>query len=247
MSDLQLFAPLPPAVEAALRASIRRFGVIVPVVRDQQGRTVDGHHRSRIADEEGVEYHVQTVTVASEEEAREMARTLNSDRRHLTEEQRREVVALLAGETVAVGREEVARHSPEAIAGALGVSKKTVQDDIEQLASSSQLQRPAKTLGRDGKVRPTKRPVEPKPEPPAAEPDQGEKPKQRAANRKPLPDAFRAASYTAMKAAESVHRLTDDDRWSKNASKIDPLTRDNLRRAAQLLSAAVDSLIEGEA
>lgn len=244
MSDLQLFAPLPPAVEAALRASIRRFGVIVPVVRDQHGRTVDGHHRSRIADEEGVEYRVQNVTVASEEEAREMARTLNSDRRHLTEEQRREVVSLLAGETVAVGRDEVARHSPPAIAAALGVSLDTVQRDMEQLTDVGKLTRPAKTLGQDGKVRPTRRPTEPKTDQPKAE---GVKPQKRGATRKPLPDAFRTASYAAMKAAESVHRLIEDDRWNKNASKIDPLTRDNLRRAAQLLSAAVDSLIEGEA
>lgn len=251
MNDLQLFAPLPDAVESALRASIRRFGVIVPVVKDQHGRTIDGHHRSRIAEEEGVKYRVDTVDVADEDQAREMARSLNADRRHLTEQQRREVVALLAAETVAIGREEVARHSPEAIAAALRVSRKTVRDDIDELerGATTKFTRPAKTLGLDGKVRPTRHPDS---EPVESDnipekTDQVDAPaKKRAAARKPLPDAFRVAAYNAMRAAESIHRLTEDDRWSKNAPKIDSITRENLRRAASLLSVAADRLSEGE-
>ncbi len=247
MTELQLFAPLAPAVEAALRASIRRFGVIVPVVKDQHGRIVDGHHRARIATEERKDYRVETVHVTDDAEAREMARTLNADRRQLTEEQRREVVALLAGETVAAGRggrEEVARHSPKAIAGALGASLDTVQRDITELTDAGKLARPEKTLGLDGKVRPTKRP--PAPEPSVESTGAGEPPKKRDPRRKPLPEAFRAATYNLLKAAETVHRLTEDDRWNKNAPKIDSLARDNLRRATQLLSMSVDSLIEGE-
>lgn len=71
-------------------------------------------------------------------------------------------------------------------------------------------------------------------------------PAKRGAPRKPLPDAFRLAVAHAMKAADSIHRLTQDDRWSKNAPKIDSISRDNLRRAARLLSVAADSLTEGE-
>lgn len=253
MTELQLFPPLPDAVEAALRASIRRFGVIVPVVKDQRGRIVDGHHRVRIAEEEALDYPVRTVAVADDVEAKEMARSLNADRRHLTEQQRRDVVALLASETVAVGREEVARHSPQAIAGALGVSEKTVRDDIEELRTTTNLTRPEKTLGLDGKIRRTRRHPEPAaPEPTTVESDEipvttaNPAPVKRGAPRKPLPDAFRVAAYNAMKAAEAIHRLTQDDRWSKNAPKIDSISRENLRRAAQLLSVAADSLTEGE-
>lgn len=235
-APFQIFPRLPAAVEDALRASISRFGVLVPVVKDQQGRIVDGHHRSRIADELGVEYRVDTVTVTDDDEAKEMARTLNADRRHLTEEQRLAAVALLAGETVAVGREEVARHSPNAIAGALGVSLKTVQDDIEQLTTASKLSRPEKTLGQDGKVRPTKRASEPKADA-----------KQPSVSRKaPLPKTFLSATVVALKAAESIERLTLDDRWKKYAPEVTPLMRDNLRRAHELLSKALDSLLEGE-
>lgn len=78
----------------------------------------------------------------------------------------------------------------------------------------------------------------PAPEP--AEPSKATK-----AQRRPITDAFRDAAYNALKAAESVQRLTRDDRWKKNAPKVDPLTRDNLRRAHDLLSAAVNNL-EGE-
>jgi ParB-like chromosome segregation protein Spo0J len=42
----QLFPPLAPEIEAALRASIEQFGVIVPVVQDQNGNLIDGHNRA---------------------------------------------------------------------------------------------------------------------------------------------------------------------------------------------------------
>lgn len=48
-------------------------------------------------------------------------------------------------------------HSPNAIAAALGVSTKTVQDDIAELATTSKL--PEKRVGLDGKVRPARRPT----------------------------------------------------------------------------------------
>lgn len=113
----QLFRPLDAATEGALRESIRRFGVLVPVARDQHGRTLDGYHRSRIADELGVSYRVDVVTVTDDEEAREIARTLNADRRHLTREQQREVARFL--------REQ--GHSLRAIAKATDSTLQKVQ------------------------------------------------------------------------------------------------------------------------
>ncbi|MBA3361859.1 MAG: ParB N-terminal domain-containing protein, partial [Acidimicrobiia bacterium] len=84
MTEIQPFAALDKATEAALRASIRRFGVIVPVVQTPEGRILDGHHRVRIAREEGVEFPIRYQKVRDDEEAREIAITLNADRRHLT-------------------------------------------------------------------------------------------------------------------------------------------------------------------
>ena len=158
-AQLQLFPALPPAIEAALRASIERFGVLVPVVQDQQGRILDGHHRARIAATLGVKYRVDVVRVRDEDEARDIQRTLNADRRQLTEAQRREIVAALASETVTIEGETVGTHSPNAIAGALGVSEKTVRDDLDDLRTGTKVNLPDKRLGLDGKVYPARRPV----------------------------------------------------------------------------------------
>jgi site-specific DNA-methyltransferase (adenine-specific) len=142
----QLFPALDFATEAALRSSIEKFGVLVPVVRDQNGNTLDGHHRARIADEIGVKYRVDVVNVESDEQRREIARTLNADRRHLSVDQRREVVADL--------REK--GHSLRAIAGAVGASKSQVERDLSTVPSGTV---PETVVGLDGKTRPSRRPV----------------------------------------------------------------------------------------
>lgn len=150
---LQLFPSLPRAIEDALRASIQRFGVLVPVVKDQHGRILDGHHRDRIARALDVVYDSMTVHVGSEEEAREIALTLNADRRQLTPEQRQEVAVALRKEG----------HSYPAIAGALGVSHPTIMRDVAQheaTCPSVQVQ-PAQVVGLDGKSRPATRPAPP--------------------------------------------------------------------------------------
>jgi hypothetical protein len=143
----RLFPPLDATIEAALGASIERFGVIVPVVEDQHGNTLDGHHRKRIADELGKPYEIQTVHVRDLDEACAVARTLNADRRHLTIEQRREVVAVLRQDG----------HSERAIAGALNVPKTTIHRDVEQLVQADQLKPPEIIKGLDGKSRKAER------------------------------------------------------------------------------------------
>lgn len=144
-ASFQLWPALDAATEAALRESIIRFGVLVPVVRDQHGRPLDGHHRSRIADDLGVTYRVDVVNVTDDEEALAVSRTLNSDRRHMDAPQRREVEAAL--------REQ--GHSFRAIAGALGVGKSQVKRDLAGVPNGT----PAETLGRDGKRYPSRRPT----------------------------------------------------------------------------------------
>ena len=41
----QIMPPLPPETEAALRASIERFGVLMDIVVDAEANIIDGHHR----------------------------------------------------------------------------------------------------------------------------------------------------------------------------------------------------------
>ena len=145
MSGSNPFPALDAATEAALTESIRRFGVLVPVVNDQRGRLIDGHHRSRIADALGVDYRVDAVSVSSEAQSLELASTLNTDRRQLTVAQRREVTAAL--------REQ--GHSLRAIATAVGVDDKTVRNDLSTADYSAV---PGRVTGLDGKSRPSSRP-----------------------------------------------------------------------------------------
>lgn len=150
--SLQRFDRLDPATEAALRESIRRWGVIVPVVRDQDGRLVDGHQRTRIARELGLAVPTREVEVANREEADALGVSLNIDRRHLTVEQRKEIAAGLRANG----------HSTRAIAGALGVSQTQVVRDLAT-GEPGGSPPPKKTTGRDGKQYPATRPRQPAP------------------------------------------------------------------------------------
>lgn len=139
----QLFKDLSPAVESALRASIKRFGVLVPVAKDQHGNVLDGHQRLRVAGELGVDVPTTVIEVASADEAREIARTLNEDRRAMPKAERLEVVKAL--------REE--GHTTRAIAGAVGVDHSTVIRDLAGGASAP----PARVTGLDGKSYPARK------------------------------------------------------------------------------------------
>ena len=103
---------------AALRADIEQRGIVVPIVVDQHGRVLDGHNRKAIGDELGIEVPCEVREVGSDEEAADLAVTLNCARRHLTREQTREVIA-----------HEIARRpqdSDRAIAKRVGCSPSTV-------------------------------------------------------------------------------------------------------------------------
>ncbi len=133
-----LLPSLDAATEHALRESIQRFGVIVPVVTDQAGNVLDGHHRTRIADQLGVPVLRRSVIVRDEAHARELVADINDARRpRMDPEQRREVVAGL--------RE--AGYSLRSIAGAVGADPKQVRRDLER----GDVSPPAEVVGQDGK------------------------------------------------------------------------------------------------
>jgi ParB-like chromosome segregation protein Spo0J len=120
MSD-ESFQVMPSLTEeeySALREDIETNGVLVPVVTDQHGTIIDGHHRRKIADELGIPYETKTRNFASDEERYEFALGLNLKRRHLTREQMRE---LIASEI-----ERTPDASDRAIGRRLGCSHRTV-------------------------------------------------------------------------------------------------------------------------
>lgn len=143
MNGYQAYKDLDAATEAALRASIARFGVLVPVAKDQHGNILDGHQRARIADEVGVKYPVNIIEVADDAEALEIARTLNEDRRAMPKVERLPVVKAL--------RED--GHSIRAIAGAVGVSPATIQNDLAGVQGCT----PDVARGVDGKSYPARK------------------------------------------------------------------------------------------
>jgi ParB-like chromosome segregation protein Spo0J len=150
-----LLPALDSATEAALRASIKRFGVLVPVVVDQEtSEVVDGHNRVRIATEEGKPCPelLMELPEAPDDRAALLA-SLNDDRRQrMSIEQRREVVEALRADG----------HSTRAIASAVGVSQPTVMDDIAAAGdrslspATSESQSPDLVTGQDGKTYPAK-------------------------------------------------------------------------------------------
>jgi ParB-like chromosome segregation protein Spo0J len=75
--SLQVMPDLNEEEYAALRDDIARHGVMVPIVVDQHGRILDGHHRDRIATELGIEAPREVRHVADDGEAYELALTLN--------------------------------------------------------------------------------------------------------------------------------------------------------------------------
>jgi DNA modification methylase len=150
VSDRQLFRVLSREEEGALRLSIERFGVIVPVVVDADGELVDGFHRRRLGAELGRPVPEVRLDVRGEE-ALDAARDLNLARRHLDKAER-------APYTMQRKRSELAPSNRQ-IAEELGVSEATVRRDLALTATSDAVaKQPAR--GRDGKVRRHPRPKE---------------------------------------------------------------------------------------
>lgn len=62
--------------------------------------------------------------------------------------------------------------------------------------------------------------------------------------RKSLPDSFFTATYDLGKRIESVHRLTEDDRFPQNAEKVATAHRNDLLRYRDLLEQVINRLPE---
>ena len=109
------------AEDAALQESVRLFGFIGTIVRDQYGRILDGNQRARVARLFGTGCPFTIFHVRDDAHAIEVATQLNLARRHMYTPEQRQQIALALRE-----KGESYRY----IAAALGVSKDTVQRDI---------------------------------------------------------------------------------------------------------------------
>jgi len=151
-SGLQLMPDLSEAEYTALRESLREHGVLVPLVYDERGALLDGHHRLRACGELGIaNYPSEVVPCADDAERRTLARALNCQRRHLTQEQRRGLIADQLCDTP--------DWADNRIAAVVGVSDHTVAAVRAELEATSQIAKLADREGGDGKVRPARRPL----------------------------------------------------------------------------------------
>jgi len=128
----------------ALKEDIAERGVMVPIEFDEQGNVLDGHHRLKICVELGIEDYPKIIrTGMSEPEKWTHARKLNMARRHLTREQRRELVQAQIKDTPELSDRQIAKM--------LGVSNSTVSLMRAELIGNGQVCESHTSIGADGK------------------------------------------------------------------------------------------------
>lgn len=134
----------------ALKDSISVNGVLVPILVDSDGQNrkiIDGNYRKQIANELGYDCPEIIQPDLDEEEKRTLARCLNLARRQLTQEQKRQLVA---DQLI-----EIPERSNRWTAKQLGVHHSTVASVRADLESTGEIIQLRKTVGTDGKYRPT--------------------------------------------------------------------------------------------
>ncbi|CVK18510.1 ParB/RepB/Spo0J family partition protein [Sporomusa sphaeroides] len=143
----QVMPDLSPDDYTELKVDIQKRGMMVPVEYDEDGNILDGHHRIKICTELGLKDWPRVVRVGmTEEQKREHARKLNMARRHLTREQRQELIRQQLLETP--------EKSDRQIAVSLGVDNSTVSRTRQRMEDQGQLLQCNTSTGADGKTYP---------------------------------------------------------------------------------------------
>lgn len=119
-----LLPPLKTSEREALAADIKANGVLHPVVIDEGGNILDGHHRYSI------DRNAPTVTVEglSEDEKRAYTIRANLARRNLTGDQTREVAKTQREIARRLRESDAKRWTQEAVGTLLGVARETVRN-----------------------------------------------------------------------------------------------------------------------
>ncbi len=225
----QFMPPLLPSEYASLTESIRQHGIQVPVLVDENGAIIDGHHRDMIAAELGIDCPRDVRTGLSDSVKRTLAISLNKDRRHLT---RAQVQALL---------EESVKADPQLTdrehARRIGVSHVTVAAVRNDLAANGQIDHSIPRVTSEGKPAPGPKPTE------RIDPDTGEvldgktytRTEPTAPRRTPLPGLIQTAGWDLEKTVDRIKRLVDDDRFSTHKTEVAPHLRSHLTSAIEVL------------
>lgn len=153
----QFLPPLSDAEYDALRADIAANGMRHPIIVDEHGKVLDGHHRAKVAAELGFKPEREVIAGLTEQEKRDLAFTLNAARRHMDQAQRRTaVIASLKADPQLSDRQHGRRT---------GVSHPTVASIRAELVAAGRLESLTSRIGADGRERPASRPQSPAPMP----------------------------------------------------------------------------------
>jgi len=235
MSGYQVMPRLTPDEYADLEASIVRDGVLVPIIVSSGGEIVDGHHRAEIARKHGI-VCAEVVKSGDATELRTFAYSLNLNRRHLTREQKRDLIAdSLRADPQLSNREH---------AGRTGASHPTVAGVRNELEADERLESFTSRTSADGRERPASQP-----ERPVVAADDGAEivedeptPAESKQRRYPLPEAFWQATRDLTKVSQRIERLVEDDRFTRNADEVATLYRSDLIRARDALQGVINRL-----
>jgi ParB-like chromosome segregation protein Spo0J len=155
VTGFQLLPPLAEDDYDSLREDIRAHGVLQAIYVDENGVILDGHHRQQIATELGIDCPKRVVEgLRNDTSKRTYALTVNTNRRHLTADQRRHLTETSLREDPQLTDREHARR--------IGVSPSSVGSARQRLQDSGQLA-PADRIDVRGHRHPA--PVAPDPEP----------------------------------------------------------------------------------
>lgn len=143
--------PLSTDEYADLEASILANGIQVPIIVDECGVVIDGHHRKAIAEQHGLHLPSETRQMLTESQKQALSIELNIARRQLNREQKRAIVAELIKSNPEKSNREHARTA--------GVDHKTAGAIRDELESTGEIPQFDTRIGADGKERPASRPA----------------------------------------------------------------------------------------
>lgn len=143
----QVMPPPTPEEYDQLKHSILMDGLQVPIIKDEQGQTIDGHTRAMICRDLGVEDYPIIVIPSglTDAEKRTKARIVNMARRHLTRTQKK---TLIRDQLI-----DTPHLSDRQIGKSLGVSNSTISIQRKKLEDEGVLCESHTSLGSDGRIR----------------------------------------------------------------------------------------------
>lgn len=262
----QNMPPLSPEEYSELEASIKEHGIQVPILIDEDGVVIDGHHRQKIAQELGIRCPKRQVIDKTESEKRTLALSLNVHRRHLTREQKRALIAESIKADPELTDREHARRT-----GAHHTTVGTVRSGLE---SNDEVAKLATRIDPRGYEQPSSRPksdaellagaewspeaVEPEPrftdEPGHIQPVTGTitgmdgkqytrpEPKEHKPKAEAITSQFSSAIVDLNRVLDRFHRISTNDNFNRNKSQIEALHGNDLARAISELQNLADQL-----